>query len=129
MILAGVELIMWRTLCFVPHRLKFSYESHSLFPAPSMLRADHQRGDPVYACESGDPTRLATMSGRNGLQCRLEKLELVEFPAMLDRASTAVGRIFSGLPGLGVGPGCTERAGNFRRCWRGRAGVVKKSLA
>lgn len=65
MILAGVELIMWRTLCFVPHQLKFSYESQ-LMSGHLMLQANHQREAPIYACESGDPTRPATMSGRNG---------------------------------------------------------------
>lgn len=65
MILAGVELIMWRTLCFVPHQLEFSYESQ-LISGPLMLQANHQREGPVYASESGDPTRPATMNGRNG---------------------------------------------------------------
>lgn len=41
MILAGVELIMWRTLYFVPHQLKFSYESQ-LISGPLMLQANHQ---------------------------------------------------------------------------------------
>lgn len=52
MVLPGTELIIWRKLCLVPLQLDFSCESRLI-------------SGPVNACENGDPTRLAIMSGRN----------------------------------------------------------------